>query len=84
MIFKYRSEENNELKKDINDISDVLNKTMEKLRARIFTLAESSLPEGQANSFKKAVKDYTSEAWNILTAECLKLKSKEKKDEDTK
>jgi len=57
---------------------DVLNKAMEKLRARLFTLAESSLPEGQASSFKKVVKDYTSETWNILT----NLLSKNKEDEE--
>ena len=44
-----------------------LNKVMERLRARLFTLAEAVLPAEQANSFKKAVKDYTSESWNELT-----------------
>lgn len=45
-----------------------LNKVMEKLRARLYTLAEASLTsEQQANSFKKAVKDYTAEAWNEIT-----------------
>jgi hypothetical protein len=67
---------------DENSSIDVLNKAMEKLRARLFTLAESSLPEGQANSFKKIVKDYTSETWNILT-KLLSEKSKEDKNEDS-
>jgi len=44
-----------------------LNKTMEKLRARLYTLAETALAtEQQSTSFKKAVKDYTSEAWNEI------------------
>ena len=53
---------------------------MERLRARLFTLAEATLPsEQQASSFKKAIKDYTSDSWNDLTELIDEL---EKKDKD--
>jgi hypothetical protein len=56
-----------------------VNKVMEKLRARLYTLAESSLPvEQQALSFKKAIKDYTSETWNEITKVIEELEKEEK------
>lgn len=57
-----------------------LNKVMERLRARLFTLAEATLSsEQQASSFKKAIKDYSSDSWNDLTKIVDDL---EKKDKD--
>jgi len=54
-----------------------LNKIMEKLRARLYTLAESSFSvEQQSTSFKKAVKDYTSEAWNEINKIIKELETK--------
>lgn len=54
-----------------------LNKLMERLRARLYTLAEAALPPEQANSFKKALKDYTSETWNKMTDLISELKEQD-------
>jgi len=80
-FFKKNSLDNNFQDKRKETPCDILNATMEKLRAKLFTLTEAVLPEVQANSFKKAVKDYTSEAWNILTKLLSEnQESKEEKD----
>jgi len=69
MIRKNKEEEKSGefLIRETTENLNQLNKVMEKLRARLFTLAEASLPDVQASSFKKAIKDYTSESWNELT-----------------
>ena len=62
-----KQREDSRMQSPFSESIEKLNKTMERLRARLFTLAEAVLPADQANSFKKAIKDYTSESWNELT-----------------
>lgn len=75
-----REQEEKDFNTSFSESVEKLNKVMERLRARLFTLAEATLPsEKQASSFKKAVKDYTSDSWNELTKIVDEL---EKKDKD--
>ena len=63
-----REQEEKDFNTSFSKSIEGLNKVMERLRARLFTLAEATLPsEQQASSFKKAIKDYTSDSWNDLT-----------------
>lgn len=60
-----------------SESTEKLNKIMEKLRARLYTLAETALvTEQQSTSFKRAVKDYTSEAWNEINEIVKELETK--------
>ena len=71
-----RGEDSRNFHGPFSESVEKLNKVMERLRARLFTLAEAVLPAEQANSFKKAVKDYTSESWNELTKLVNELENK--------
>lgn len=78
-MIKDQEKQEEDLHGPFNDPSkstEKLNKVMERLRARLFTLAEAVLPADQANSFKKAIKDYTSESWNGLTKLVNELENK--------
>ncbi|MCK4359235.1 MAG: hypothetical protein KAW92_10945 [Candidatus Cloacimonetes bacterium] len=74
-----KDQEEKDFNTSFSESIERLNKVMERLRARLFTLAEASLSsEQQASSFKKAVKDYTSDSWNDLTELINELENKDK------
>ncbi len=46
---------------------DKINAVFNRLRARLYSLMETALPDkDQANAAKKSVRDYTSQAWSDI------------------
>lgn len=58
-----------------------VDRRMKRLRGELFALGEASLPEGQQEGFKKAVRQYTQMTWKGVLRDAGLLNSEERSHE---